>query len=233
MDVWKRHVESNWNAFETYKVRILIKDLVGGKPATPEMIQKWVDATNKDKSEEERKRIKDAHVDTLPDVADEKAEKQSCVFSRVDGELAIEGRQLKAMIKESGNIIRTITPGSKEGELVPWAALRSKVADQCFVMERYIKLGKTEPDERLERPIHVMTAQGPRTSIKRVEIVRNVEIEFTLKRRKGRDKSSVPEKVLMAVLDYAQTVGLGADRSQGYGTFRVLGVEKIEDVKAV
>ena len=72
-----------------------------------------------------------------------------------------------------------------------------------------------------------MTAQGPRDSIKRVEIVNSCKVTFTLKRRKGSGKDSVPEKVLLGILDYAQSIGLGADRSQGYGTFEVLSVEKI------
>lgn len=230
-DLWKKHLASNWNAFDTYKVTILIKDIVGGKPATPDMIEAWVDATNKEKLEAERQKIKEAHMDTLPELADEKADKQSCVFARVDGVLCIEGRQIKAMLKEAGNIIKQIAPAG-DGKTAPIAALKSKVADQVFVVEDYIPLGRgngiyiTEPDDRPERPIHVITARGPRTSIKRVEVVRDVEVTFTVKRRKGRDKGAVPEKVLLAILDYAQEVGLGADRSQGFGCFSVLSVEK-------
>lgn len=221
MNLWEKHLASDWTAFDQYAVRIRIADIVGGKPATPEMIAAWVDATNKKKNADERKKIVDAHLETLADLTEEKADKQSVVFARVDGELAIEGRQIKAMLKEAGNIIKTIAPGE------PIAALKSKVADQVFVAEEYIKLGRTEPDDREERPIHVMTAQGPRTSIKRVEIVRDVEIGFTVRRRRGRDKGSVPEKVLLGILDYAQQVGLGADRSQGRGMFKVLSVEKL------
>jgi hypothetical protein len=222
MNLWEQHKKSGWNAFDTYKVKLFIKNIVGGKPASPEMIAKWVEATNKEKSEEERNRIRDAHMETLGDLTDEKVDKQSCVFARVDGKLCIEGRQVKAMLKESGNIIKTIAPGE------PVTALKSKVADQVFVDEKYIPLGRTEPDRTEERPIHVMTAQGPRTSIKRTEIVEGTEIEFTLRRRRGNDKTAVRERVLLGILDYCQSVGLGADRSQGCGEFEVISVDKVK-----
>jgi len=219
-DLWKKHQKSDWNIFDTYKVTILIKDIVGGRPATAEMIEKWVAATCKAKTAEERARIVDADVQALGDVADDKAQAHTTVFARVDGGLAIEGRQVKAMLKEAANIIKGRDP-------VKVKNLRSKVADQVFVSEEYIPLGRTEPDEYQERPIHVMTAQGPRTSIKRVEMVKGAEVTFTVRRRQGRDTQSVPEPTLLAILDYCQTLGLGADRSQGYGTFTVQSVEKV------
>jgi hypothetical protein len=220
MDLWKKHRKSGWDPFDTYRVTIKLKDIVGGKPASPELIEKWVAATNKAKSDEDRSRIVDAHLETLGEVTGDKTEQQTTVFARVDGGLAIEGRQVKAMLKESANIIKSIGPDEIKN-------LRSKVADQVFVADEYIPLGRTAPDQYLERPIHVMTAQGPRTSIKRVEIVEGAEITFTIKRRRGKDKQSVPETTLLAVLDYAQTVGLGADRSQGFGMFEVVSVEKL------
>ena len=142
----------------------------------------------------------------------------------MNGGLAIEGRQIKACLKENANIIKKGMPKScgKDGVI---AALKNKVAEQLFVEENYIPIGRTEPDEVLEKPISVMTRQGPRTSIKRYEICHDVEIEFTLKRlaRGG----EVTEKVMLAILDYAQDMGIGADRSQGRGVFEVLSVEKI------
>ena len=192
-NLWEQHKKSEWNAFDTYLVTILLKNIVGGKPATADVIAKWIDATCKKKKDEERQKIKDAHVETLGELTDEKASKQMCVFARLDGELCIEGRQVKAMLKEGGNIIKKIAPGE------PIGMLRSKVADQVFVVEDYISLGRAEPDEVIDRVIHVMTAQGPRDSIKRVEIVNSCKVTFTLKRRKGSGKDSVPEKVLLGI----------------------------------
>jgi len=225
-NLWEKHKASGWTAFDSYRVAARIKNIVGGKPATEDMIEKWVNATCKAKTAEERAKIRDAHVGTLPDMAEEKADAQTVVFARLpNGELAIEGRQIKAMLKESANIIKDIVPGGKDGE-AGQKALKSKVADQVFVVEEHVPLGVTEPTRREQRPIHVMTAQGPRTSIKRSEIVEGAEIQFTVKRRSG-PGLGVSEKALLGILDYAQTVGLGADRSQGFGQFEIVSVEKI------
>lgn len=223
-DVWKKHQEKNWEPFEYYKIRLHINDVVGGKPLDPKIIEGWVNSTNKKKSEEERQAIIAAHLETLPDAVEEKQTKQSCVFSRVGGQLVLECRQIKAMLKENANITKDLVPTSDGNGI---KNLKSKVADQVFVMGTYVDLYRTEPDETLERPISVITVQGPRTSIKRVEIVRDTEIVFFVKRKRGNGKMDVPESVLMAILDYAQSNGLGADRSQGYGTFEVLEVKKV------
>jgi hypothetical protein len=240
MDLWKQHQASEWSAFDRYEVKILLRDIVGGKPATPEMIAKWVEATCKAAKAEARAKIVDAHVETLPETVEEEGEKQGIVFSRVDGELAIEGRQIKAMLKEAGNICKDIVPtgrmekrtaaeikaGKDPKPQIGITALRSKVADQVFVEEEHVGLGRTEADEVNERAIHVMTARGPRNSIKRSEICRDVEITFHVRRRTGSGEG-VPEPALLAILDYAQTVGLGADRSQGFGQFTIQSVVKL------
>ena len=224
MDLFSKYKKEGWDFFDNYRCRIKVGTLVGGKPKNPELIEAWVNAKCKDKTEAERKRIRDAHVDTLDDEVDGQREKSAIGFARVDGQLAIEGRQVKAMLKEAANIIKDKLP-IKDGKI---SSLKSKVADQVFVVEEWIKLGRTDPDDVDERPIHVMTRQGPRDSLKVCEILRDVEIEFTVRRLSASGKSSVPEKVLMAILDYAQSIGLGADRSQGAGVFEVLSVEKIE-----
>jgi len=223
-NLFAKHKKSGWQAFARYAVKIRCHDLVGGRPLNADLIEKWVTATCKKANDKERQKIIDADVALLDETIDEVAEKQAIGFARIDGHLAIEGRQVKAMLKEAANIIKGIIPGGKDGKGI--AALKSKVADQIFVEEEYIILDKTQPDDVEERPIHVMTRQGPRTSLKRCEIVRDVEIDFIVARRAGAGEG-VPQKALLAILDYAQQVGLGADRSQGRGRFEVLNVEAI------
>ena len=235
VNLFEKFKQSGWTAFDTYTVSIVCKDLVGGLPANKKMIEAWVNATNKTKSDEERRKIIDSHIDKLEKVEEEVAEKHGIMFARLkNGELAIEGRQIKAMFKEAGNIIAPIAPGGTarksgehKGKIQGVQALRSKIADRVFVVEDYIGLGRFEPDEVLERPIHVVTPQGPRTSIKRCEILKDVEITFTVKRCRGPKGSGVPMDALMAALDYAQTVGLGSDRSQGRGQFEAQTVEQL------
>jgi len=221
--LWKEwKAKQNWEPFDRYRVRLRLKHIVGGLPAVPEIIKTWVETRNADKTAEEQKLMINAHIDELPEVADEVAEKKTIVFPRVGGQLAIEGRQVKAMLKEAANVVKNSLPRGcgKDGKI---AALKSKVAETVFVEEEYISLGRAEPDEVIERPISVVTRQGPRTSIKRCEVCRDVEIEFHLRRLRG---GEVSEAVLLAILEYAQQMGLGADRSQGRGVFEVVDVEK-------
>jgi hypothetical protein len=230
MNLFEKHKKSGWKAFETYRVKIKCRDLVSGIPKDPELLRKWINARCKDKTEAEREAIRLTHLEHLEEVIDETADKQAIGFLRMeDGQLAVEGRCIKAMLKEAGNIIRQIAPGGKPKKGKNGiTALRSKVADRVFVVEQYIPLGRTEPDSVEERPIHVMTPQGPRSSIKRFEVLYGVEVDFTVKRCRDPKGEGVPEEALLAILDYAQTSALGTGRSQGTGTFEVLNVEKIE-----
>ena len=218
--------ENNWEPFDTYAVKIKFADLVGGAPKTEKMIEGWINSTNKERTTEVRQQLVDAAKETLPELVDEQAEKNSIGFKSDERGLFIEGRQIQAMLKESGNIIKDIAPGGigkgKTDEEKGVLALKKKISENVFVMEDRIYLGRAKPDAIEERPIHVMTAQGPRTSIKCVEVCRDVEVAFTLKRRVG---NIVTLKTLLAVLDYAQSMGGGADRSQGRGRFAVLSVD--------
>ena len=95
--------------------------------------------------------------------------------------------------------------------------MRARVAERIFVVEKLLPFvpEKTEPDDMLERPIHVMTAQGPRDALKRTDVLIDVEILATV--RVLNDGMVTPD-VLKTILDYAVVNGLGADRSQGMGT---------------
>jgi CRISPR/Cas system CSM-associated protein Csm4 (group 5 of RAMP superfamily) len=173
----------------------------------------------------------DATKAELPDLSDEKAAKSWVGFKSDEGGLYIEGRIVKALLKESANIIKKIVPSRKDKKNPKGVGItnfKSKVADHVFVVEKKIYLTKDgenvkKADELAERPIHVMTAQGPRNSIKRTDLVHGAEVEFTVRRV---DDIAVPEKAFYAVLSYGRHVGLGADRSQGMGTFEVVSVEK-------
>lgn len=233
-NLFEKHLKTGWDPFDEYKVHIRVGHLVGGIPMNPKLVESWVNARNKDKTAEERQAIRDAHLEHLPEITEDQKEQQGIGFLRVDGKLAVEGRCLKAMLKEAANIIKDTVPSNAplhkaDGSGI--AALKSKAADQVFVLEEYIKLDRTEPDRIAQRPIHVDTPQGPRDSIKVCEICDNVDVHFTIKRHRGKGKQAVPEKTLMAILDYARSVGFGADRSQGYGTFEVINVEKVEKVE--
>jgi len=220
-----KEFQQTWQPFDEYVVKIKVPRIAGGIPKDPEMMETWVNATNKKKSEEERKKIVEATKEQMEAVTDEVCKKNGTGFKSEEGKgLYIEGRQLKSMLKEAANIIKDLVPSKEEGEK-GIKALKSKVADRVFVVEEKVFLGKTEPDSVEDRPISVIVAQGPRTSIKRTEYVHNVELTFTVRRLHD---SAVPEKTLYAILSYSQQIGLGAERSQGCGIFEIVSVTKTE-----
>ncbi len=61
-----------------------------------------------------------------------------------------------------------------------------------------------------------MTARGPRTALKRSDYISGVKLVCRLE---VLDDNFITESMLRTILDYASENGLGADRSQGYGTF--------------
>ena len=234
-NLFEKHLKTGWDPFDTYKVHIHVGHLVGGIPMNPKLVESWINARCKKKTAEERAAIRDAHLEHLPEITEDQKEQQGIGFLRVDGKLVVEGRCFKAMLREAANIIKDTVPSTKGVSLYAdgtgISALKSKTGDQVFVLEKYIQLDRTEPDRIAQRPIHVSTAQGPRDSIKVCEICDNADVHFTVKRHRGKGKQAVTEKALMAILDYARSVGFGADRSQGYGIFEVINVEKVEKKK--
>jgi hypothetical protein len=221
----KFHKEWDWKPFTRYCVKLRLEDIVGGTPKSPDLIQGWIDATNKKKSDEQRAALVTATIEELDETSNEVVDKSAIGFKSDDKGLYIEGRCAKAMLKEVANIIRNIAPGKTKGKHVKGVtALKSKIADQSFIEERRIYLGREKPDEIEEKPIHVKTPRGKRTALKRIEICRDCEIAFHVLLRNG---SEATEQTLLAILDYAQKSGLGADRSQGRGQFEVLSVEKV------
>lgn len=227
--------EKAWTPFDEYRVKIKIGTIAGGTPKHKDLLKGWINATNKELSDEERAKLVEATAEELPDLSEEKEAKSWVGFKSDDDGLYIDGRQLKAMLKESANIIKKIAPSrvdkKKNPKGIGITAFKSKVADHVFVVERKVHLKRDgefikEADVLDERPIHVMTAQGPRSSIKRTDLVHGATVEFTIRRV---DDIAVTEKALYAILSYCQYVGLGADRSQGMGTFKVVEMEKSKE----
>lgn len=205
------------NIFDTYDVAIRLRDVAGGTPADPRLIEAWIKAMNKDKSDEERAKIVAATIEALPGIVDSEASASWCRFKRDEKGVYMEGRQIKAGLKEASNIIKS-TLRDKKGEK-GITALKSKVAECVFVVDEKIYMLRdgqpiTGEIPTEERPIHVMTRQGPRTSLKRVDVLKDVEIKFAVRLALT---GAVSEEALFGSLAYLQYLGLGADRSQGRG----------------
>ena len=146
-----------------------------------------------------------------------------------DGQLHVEGRHLKAMVKEAANIrwAKDRWGPTKKGT-------RSFFAEHVFIAERCIPLWTSTPAGLLAPVLEatridqrfVSTFRG--TGIQYEEIVDPAIVMFTI--HTDHDFSSEKDKggeVWPLLFLTAEANGLGASRSQGYGTFSTTRFEQI------
>jgi hypothetical protein len=128
--------------------------------------------------------------------------------------LYIEGRQVKAAIKEAANVRwpKERWGPSRKGTL-------SFFAEHVFVQEDVLPLGVTEPSEVVQRFVH--TFRG--SSISYDEVVADAKVTFTV----ATDHEFTNEQWALLWLTGEQE-GLGANRSQGFGRYEVIGWDRLD-----
>ncbi len=222
-----------------YRVRLQVVDkMVGGVPSSPSVIKGWL----KTRMELEDRALQELVDQTLgerfPDrqpSADELAEAIMASdaadlsingFKRMpSGELAYEGRCMKAAIKEWANSAYPGTdfPGKSNMAKGFRKGLMATLAERVFVPETLIGLGVAEPDGVEERIKHVKTPQGPRSSINRVEYVVKPVLEFTVKVH----DDFLPMEAWGRIWERGEDIGIGADRARSDGKFELLAFDEL------
>jgi len=208
--------------FLNYNLTLHVDRLVGGIPKHPTIIKRWQEAHLKGKEgEPTAEAATDATLNLLGSQAMDPEEVIQGIWTGfvtlASDELALENRNVKAMLKESANIVKALPDAQVRGKQIP---LRARLAERVFINPRLIRITKdgvgiTEP-ESVERPIHVMTMQGPRTALKRTDFVEGVDLACHLE---VLDDGAITEKLLRLILDHGSRNGIGTDRSTGAGTF--------------
>jgi hypothetical protein len=223
----------------TYQVSIQVLDkIVGGVPSSESVIKGWLKTRLQlgDRALQEltQKTLAERFPDRQPS-ADELAEALMTSeeapningFKRIPGtgELGYEGRCLKAAIKEWANSAYPGTdwPGKKAVATSFRKGLMSTASERVFVPAIYIGLGVTEPTGVEERIKHVMTPQGPRSSIARVEYVEQPKLTFELRVH----DDFLPWDAWGRVWERGEDIGIGADRGRSDGKFELLEFSKI------
>lgn len=208
-------------AWSHYHLRLMVSTIAGGLPRNPEMIASWQASRERDtiKAAEYAEETVESLGGQLLEETEDRIGAMWVGFAQPGGPgtaLCIESRQVKAMLKEAANVLRTMVP--IHGKVIP---LRARLAERVFVGPRWLPLTRdgaelTSPDVTSERAIHVMTRQGPRSALKRVDSCTDVDIacELTVL-----EDGIFTEEILLQLLSYASLNGLGADRSQGSGEF--------------
>jgi len=210
-----------------YRVTINIRDRIcGGIPKSKDVIAKWVET--KIKGAEAQKEVVKETVAAMGDqLTEEKIAKMWTGFKKDGDGPYIEARQAMALLKESANILKGLKPKTGKGSkpIIDIANFRARLAERVFVEPNRLHLGvgPEEPVEFMERTIDVMTPQGPRSAFKRVDYVEQPTITFTLR---VLNDELIDREDLEKVLIHGQNLGIGADRSQGYGKFDLVSIEE-------
>jgi hypothetical protein len=141
---------------------------------------------------------------------------------RTFGELLIEARTIKAMLKEA----LMVAVGAGHIDATKWGrtskAAKGFFAEHAFIDEERVLLGVTEPSEVAESFVHTFRGSG----IKHEERLHDAIVEFTIIADWDFDKKV---KDFWGILfSMAERQGLGASRSQGYGRFSTVEFEQVE-----
>ncbi len=206
-----------------YHAELLVFEIHGGTPTDPNKAAGWIaskmglkDDMLRDmvvKTMEERGTIEAATSEDITDAASEVAElKQLNGFKRLDEELYIEGRQVKAMLKEAASIAVAGSHLPSRGWGKTNKGLLNFLAEHIFVLEDKIPLGVTEPSAISQRFVHTYRGSG----IQYEEYVTDAKVVFTVV-----TDYEWPEEFWPTVWVIAEKNGLGASRSTGVGTFEM------------
>jgi hypothetical protein len=216
------HDFSNRGLYDIYRIEIQFRDkLVGGVPKNKDLLADAVRAHtgfDDEKTQEQIKELGSGVVDVI-------VEKSWNGFALDDVGLYIKAFQVKALFKECAQMLRLAKDrlGSKQ-------ILQHGFEVKALDGSDKLHLGKSKPDGTAEGPIHVMTPQGPRTAIKKVDYVEKIALSFevwVLATHHGETRH-VGEEQIVQMLRFGQENGVGADRSQGAGKFDVKSFEVVQ-----
>ena len=205
-----------------------IGTIAGGTPSDDKVAEAWLRTKLADKDDLIREAVAKTMVERGIDAEEAAREVDSLQhltgFKR-DPEtgLYIEGRQLKAGLKEAVNIAANAGKITTKGWGDPDNAnykkgIKAWFPEHVFVLEDRLPLGVTEPTGIVQRFVH--TPRG--TGIQYEEYVEDAKVGFTV----VTDYDFTAEQWAMIWLTGEQQ-GIGASRSQGFGRYEVTGWERL------
>jgi hypothetical protein len=196
--------------------QLLVGTIAGGTPTDPKVAEGWIKTKLGATDDLVRQMVAETMVDRGV-TADEAAEqvamnKNLNGFKRDDQGLYIEGRQLKAALKEAASC--AVAAGKLGGR--GWGktnkGLLSYLAEHVFVVEDRLHLGVAEPSGINQRFVHTFRGSG----IQYEEYVADAKIDFTVM-----SDHEFSDRDWAAIWTSGEQQGIGASRSQGYGRYEV------------
>jgi hypothetical protein len=225
--------DTECDLFTDYRVTIQLRDkLMGGIPKNPAIIEGWLRSKAGIEQQEEVRQAMlrtllelgaEVHpsmtFDELEEASRHLAASKSTNGFKVDGDgLYLESRAVKAMLKESTNVLFA---GERWGKTKKGP--KSFLAERVFVNPDHVTLGIKEPSGVELFIGHTSGPQGRQSNLTYHEYVEVPELTFTI--RVAEDAIARDQWALLWV--HAQENGLGALRSQGFGRFDVTAWERV------
>lgn len=215
------------SVFDTYRAdsypyrfngKLHVPAIAGGTPTDPKVAEGWL-RTKLGQSRDDM--IRELVAQTMLDrnvTAEEATElvninRNLNGFKKDDNGLFIDGRQLKACIKEATSVAVAADKLKARGWGKTNKGLLSFVAEHVFVTNDRLYLNATEPTRVDQRFVHTWRGSG----IQYEEVVEDAQIEFNVI-----SDYDFSEKEWAQIWLTAEQQGLGASRSQGYGRFEVV-----------
>lgn len=203
---------------------LLVGVIAGGTPTDPKVAEGWLRTKlGVDKDDLIRSMVAEVMVERGV-TADEAAEivntnKHLNGFKRDENGLYIEGRQLKAALKEAASIAVAAGALTARGWGKTNKGLLSYLAEHVFVREDKLHLGVAEPTGIAQRFVHTFRGSG----IQYEEYVEDAKIDFTVM-----SDHDFADKEWAAIWLRGEQNGIGASRSQGFGRYTVTRWERIK-----
>ncbi len=205
--------------------------LCGGVPRNDDIVKKWVELRKATETEH----AKMDGAQTLDQVAtervattdpldvDDEMSKVWVGFSRnAEGNLFVRGGALRAHLKDAAQVLGRVFKLGNVSGMSTLKVFAAKLKDSLYVKEDQIVLLNgdgttvTEATGFRDATMSVMTAQGPRTCLKRVDFVSPCSMTATLQLLEG---GEIKQAHIEKCLEYGAVHGFGQDRSLQYGRY--------------
>lgn len=220
MSVFAKYETKNYP--HRFNGTMLVSCIAGGTPTNKDVARAWL----KTKLAANDDLIREAVAEVM---AERGVEVEDALDAVVDNKhlngfkrdllqgLYIEGRQLKACIKEGASVAMSVGKLPRK-----WGATNKGVvnfvAEHIFVVQDHLYLGVTEPTGVMQRFVHTFRGTG----IQYEEYVDDAKVSFTVE-----SDYEFSDEEWAALWLTCERQGLGASRSQGFGRFTVTGWDRL------
>jgi len=210
-----------------YTVRFdFVSEICGGVPADPKLVDDWV-RSRMPKTRPPQSMGIDQIAEEVLSTVPEDVEPSLHIFQRhpKTRELVVEARTIRGHVKDCASILSSLYVGKPEKEKS--FAVKCKNSIYYPPALKWIPIHREdgsliyEADGTRDKPLHVMTPQGPRSALKTLEfLVEGCYIEFPLLiLTNTQNRLVVSEKDLGSLFLYGGTHGYGPERSDGQGRY--------------